>query len=216
MTKDPSEPVKDTTTHEAWFLRLSPKEYLELCKAWNSQQIGVTLPKDSDTWEYDEYFAWFKKQPSNAIKKLQVTGGDMLNTEAMAALRVWADILANPHRINKIHASSLSNKTKEDEKSLLDKAREGDTLGVLSTQLERLIIESEKASPKDLPNYTRAISEMMEQINDLKRRQAPSTSTFLGRMLDDNIKKRRPSYQGGGTDKQKFKSRVLIEDVEKA
>ena len=204
----------DDTNHEAWFLRLSPKDYLEMCKAWNSQHVGVKLPKESKGWGYDEYFTWFKKQPASIIKKLQATGSDILTTEAMAALRVWADILVSPHRINKIHASSLSNKSKEDEKSLLDKAREGDTLGVLSTQLERLIVESEKASPKDLPNYTRAISEMMEQINDLKRRQAPSTDTLLGKMLDENIQAKRT--RNNGSSHKKFKSRVVtIDDVEK-
>ena len=209
-----AKPKTDDTNHEAWFLRLSPKEYLEMCKAWNSQHIGVKLPKGSEKWSYDNWFAFWKLQPANAVMKMQKTGGDILTTEAFASMRVWSDILANPHRINKIHSSSLSNKTKEDEKSLLDKAREGDTLGVLSTQLERLIVESEKASPKDLPNYTRAISEMMEQINDLKRRQAPPTDTILGKMLDENIQAKRT--RNNGSSHKKFKSRVVtIDDVEK-
>ena len=203
----------DNTAHEAWFLRLSPKDYIEMCKAWNSQQLGFKLPNDSKDWGYDSWFGYFKNIPANSIKKLQATGGDILTTEAYTALRVWSDIIQSPHRINKIHSSSLSNKTKEDEKSLLDKAREGDTLGVLSTQLERLIIESEKATPKDLPNYTRAIGEMMEQINDIKRKLAPSVDTLMGRLMQDNIQAKRTS--GQGSSHKKFKSRVVtIDDVE--
>lgn len=211
MATDTTKPAKDDTqAHTAWFIRLRPEQFKEICKAWNSQNLGLKLPKESDKWDYDKFFLYFSKQPASTIRKLQSTGADFLTTEAFAALRRWVDIVESPHRIEKIHSSALSRERDKGKKTLLEMAHDDDTIGVLEGMRDDMIIESEKASPKDKPNYARAIKELMEEINELKRRQAPSKNTKLGKLLNEDIKilPKQPSST------RRFKDRILIEDVE--
>ena len=208
MTKNTSKKPTNYTTHEAWFLRLSPKEYIELCKAWNSQHLKLAMPKGSSNWDFDKWFLFFSKQPASSVRKLQSTGADILTTEAFVALRRWIDIVESPHRIEKIHSSALSRERDKGKKTLLEMAHDDDTIGVLEGMRDDMIVESEKASPKDKPNYARAIKELMEEINETKRRQEPSKKTKLGKLIGERTK-------GNGADGMSFKSRILIEDVEK-
>lgn len=215
MRKKTNKPKIKKQDLEAWFLGLNQAQYLDLCSAWNMNNFKFKLPKLDN---YDEWFNFFKKLPANQVRHLQTTGEYILSVEAFAALRMWSSIVTSPEKITKIHQSALIKDKKKKEKSTLELARDNDVLGVLKRIRDDLVVKQENANIKDLPNVSRAITEVMDQISEIERRQAPSANTYLGQLLEDTSKirvsKKRNTQSGNGARITSFKSRVTIKDLE--
>ena len=202
--------------HEKWFYNLEVDHFVYLQKEWNEHNLKITLKSHEN---YDEWLNYFKTLSPNTIRILAKTGMDILPTEAYAALSRWHDIISNPHRIDKIHQSGLTNPNKDkDRKSITELALANDRLGVLKATRDQIAEKLEKgAGARDTAALAREMTEIMTQISDYEKRAGPKKDTKLGQLLDgmENIKSKRPSKDGGGSRKTSFKSRITIEDVEK-
>lgn len=202
--------------HEKWFFDLSPKYYVALQKEWNENNLKITIKPQAN---YDEWLNYFKTLPPSHIKLLAATGQDFLSTEAYAALSRWHDIIANPHRIEKIHQSGLT-KPKgngKDSTSIVAMALANDRLGVLKATRDQIAEKLEKgAGARDTAALAREMTEIMTQISDYEKRAGPKKTTKLGMLLDDmhTAKGKRPSRNGAGARNTSFRTRVTIEDTE--
>ncbi len=214
--KKPAKPVVTEAMHEAWFFKLEPKYFIQIQKEWNERNLKIKITPQQN---YDAWLNYFKSLPPNTIKLLAKTGLDILPTEAYAALSRWHDIIGNPHRIDKIHQSGLTNENKDKNvKSIVQLALENDRLGVLKATRDRIAEKLEKGSgARDTAALAREMTEIMTQIADYEKRLGPKKETMLGQLLGDmpDAKPRRPKVAGGGARKTSFKTRVTIEDVEK-
>jgi hypothetical protein len=209
---------KDLTEalHEKWFFNLEPEYFVELQKEWNDNKLKITLKPQEN---YDQWLNYFKTLPPNTIRLLAKTGMDILPTEAYAALARWHDIISNPGRIDKIHQAGLTNPNKnKDAKTISQLAAENDRLGVLMAVRDSIADKLEKgAGARDTAALSREMTEVMTQIADFEKRLGPKKNTKLGELLNnmpDEVKRKRPGKNGGGSRNTSFKSRVTIEDLE--
>lgn len=208
-------PEQIEAEHEKWFFNLPNKYFIQLTKEWNERNLKINLKKQAD---YDEWLNYFKTLSPRVIKMLASTGQDILDTEAYAALSRWHDIISNPHRIDKIHQSGLTNHNKNDStSSIVALALANDRLGVLKATRDRIAEKLEKgAGARDTAALAREMTEIMTQIADYEKRLGPKKETMLGQLLSDipDVKARRPASNGGGARNTSFRSRVTIDDVE--
>jgi hypothetical protein len=210
----PKDPHTLERLHESWFFKLKPKYYVELQKEWNENNLKIVLPALTD---YDDWLNHFKTLPPSHIKLLAATGQDFLSTEAYAALSRWHDIIANPHRIEKIHQSGLTKPKGKDHSSIIAMALANDRLGVLKATRDQIAEKLDKgAGARDTAALAREMTEIMTQISDYEKRAGPKKDTKLGQLLGDmgGGKTKRASRNGSGARNTNFHSRVTIEDIE--
>lgn len=203
-----------------WFYGLDAKHFNFLAKQWNERNLDIKLKKKKN---YDEYINYFKAMPARHVNMLVSTGQDVLTTEGYAALLRWRDIVLNPHRIDKIHQSSLVNKKRKDNAGVVAMAAANDRLGVLKATRDKLAEQLEKgAGTRDTALLVREMTEVMTQIADYEKRLGPKAETELGKLMHDmpgahfaseHVGKRK---KDAGSRNTSFQSRtaVTIDDLE--
>lgn len=208
-------PEQIESDHEKWLFNLPAKYFVQLSKEWNERNLKIKITPQLN---YDAWLNYFKKLSPNIVKMLASTGKDILSTEAYAALSMWHDIIGNPHRINKIHQSGLTDvPLNKNTLSISQLALNNDRLGVLKATRDRIAEKLEKgAGARDTASLAREMTDIMTQIADYEKRQGPKKSTKLGQLLEDMpiVNKKRPPRNGNGARHTSFKSRVTIDDVE--
>lgn len=210
--RKPQKPKTVEKLHESWFFNMKPEYFVQMQREWNELNLKIAIkPQDN----YDAWLNYFKTLPPNSIRLLAKTGMDILPTEAYAALSRWHDIISNPHRIDKIHQSGLTNPHGKGQSSIVALAQSNDRLGVLKATRDKLAEKLEKgAGNRDTALLVREMTEVMTQISDYEKRIGPKKTTKLGQLMDDmpagNIKRTRSK----GSRNTKYKARVTIEDVE--
>lgn len=183
-----------TQSNEEWFVGLTPEQYAEMCNAWREKNLKVKLPKLAS---YDEAFNYFKDVSPNTIKSLMKTGLDDLSTQSYAALRVWSDILSNPHRMKTVHQSGLQRTSAG--KSITELAKSNDHLKVLYALRDRIAEKLDAgAGTRDTALLSRELGDVLEQIRDYERRQGPKKGTKLSKLIE----------------KEKPKTKVTIDDLD--
>lgn len=200
--------------HESWFFSLKEKYYAELQKEWVEHNLKIKLVKQED---YDEWLNYFKTLSARKLQILATTGMDIIDAEAYAALLRWRDIMANPHRIDKIHQSGLTKAKGKDQSSIITMALANDRLGVLKATRDQIAEKLDKgAGARDTAALAREMTEIMTQISDYEKRAGPKKDTMLGQLLGDmgGGKTKRASRNGKGARNTSFHSRVTIEDTE--
>jgi len=200
---------------EKWFMKRTNKQFVQLTKDWNEENLKVRLTKQDN---YDGWLNYFKTLSPNVIRLLATTGLDVLPTEGYAALAFWHDIISNPSRIKNIHRAGLTNGGKS-EKTIVDHAKENNRMGVLEAIRDELASKLQQgAGARDAGQLSAQMMEVMTQIDVYKRRLEPKAETPLGALLSDmpDIKRKRPSENGKGARHTSFASRVTIEDLEAA
>ena len=211
----PKKPKFTEADFEKFFYGLDLEHFMAYTTEWNERKLKLKITKQPD---YDHWLNYFKTLSPNAIKMLAISGQDILTTEAYTALRRWYDIISNPHRIEKIHQSGLTNtNSKKDAKTITQLATENDRLGVLMATRDAIAEKLQKgAGARDTAALARELTEIMTQIADYEKRMGPKKETVLGKLLEDmpGIKTKRPPKNGGGARNTSFKSRVTIKDVE--
>lgn len=206
-------PIITNAMFEKWFFSLDSKKFLKLTQDWNEENLSIKIKPQPD---YDKWLNYFKSLPPNTIRMLAVTGMDILSTEAYAALSRWHDIINNPHRIDKIHQSGLTNPEKKPKnyKTISQYAAENDRLGVLNAIREQIAEKLEKgAGARDTASLAREMTDIMNQIAAFEKRMGPKKGTVLGNLMSDfpDLKKRN---KDSGSRNTSFKSRVTIDDME--
>lgn len=211
--RQPKKPVITDAMFDEWFFKLDAKYFIKLTEEWNEKKLKIRIKAQPD---YDHWLNYFKTLSPRVIKLLAATGQDFLTTEAFAALSRWHDIINNPHRIEKIHQSGLTNPNRGKEKDgIVALALKNDRLGVLRATRDRIAEKLEKgAGARDTAALAREMTEIMTQIADYEKRQGPKKETALGMLLGEmpDVKKKRD--RNGGARTTSFKTRVTIEDVE--
>lgn len=207
---EPKDPVE--AAHEAWFFNLKPDYVVQLMREWNEEKLHITIKKKKD---YDAWLNYFKKMPTSHVRMLVMTGQDILDAEAYSALRRWADIIANPARIDKIHQAGLVGKGNK-KNSVAALAAANDRLGVLKATRDKVAEKLDKgAGNRDTALLTAQITEIMTQISDYEKRLGPKKDTALGQLMSDMPDQLSKRKRDKGARNTSFKSRVTIEDVEK-
>lgn len=203
-----------TDKYRAWFLSLDRDSFEELCRAWNSQQLGTTIP---DIEGYDRWLDFFKNLSPTAVENLYDLGKDSLNTEAYAALARWKDIIETPGRIDKIYQAGLT-KPKTEQKSIIELAKSNDKLGLLYAIRDQIAEKLEKgAGARDTANLAREMGEILDQISETEKRQGPKKNTKLAQLMGDAVLPDKVSgkrKQGNGARDRSYASKLTIEDVE--
>ncbi len=200
--------------HEAWFFKLKAEYYAELQKEWVEHNLKIKLKPQED---YDHWLNYFKTLSARKLQALATTGMDILDAEAYSALLRWRDIMANPHRIDKIHQSGLTKPKGKDDSSIIAMALANDRLGVLKATRDQIAEKLDKgAGARDTAALAREMTEIMTQIADYEKRAGPNKNTKLGQLLGDMSggKTKRASRNGSGARNTNFHSRVTIEDTE--
>lgn len=199
--------------HEDWLFNLPPKYFKQLAEEWNEKNLKIVIKPQAN---YDEWLNYFKTMPPSHIRMLASTGQDFLPTEAYAALSRWHDIISNPHRIDKIHQSGLTNRsTGKAKDSITQLALNNDRLGVLRATRDRIAEKLEKgAGARDTAALAREMTEIMTQIADYEKRSGPKKETRLGQLLGDMPEPTGKRSRDKGARNTSFKTRVTIEDVE--
>lgn len=201
--------------HKSWFLSLDRDAFEELCRAWNSQHLGIDIPSNLEG--YDRWLDFFKKLSPNAVESLYDLGKDALNTEAYAALARWKDIIETPGRIDKIYQAGLT-KPKTEQKSIIELAKSNDKLGLLYAIRDQIAEKLEKgAGARDTANLAREMGEILDQITETEKRQGPGKNTKLAQLMGDIKMPNKVSgkrKQGNGARDRSYASKLTIEDVE--
>lgn len=207
----------DQEMHD-WFMKTSQAKFLRLTQEWNEENLKIELPNLQD---YDVALNHFKTLSPNQIKVLAETGLDIISTEAYAALSRWHDIISNPSRIDKIHRAGLTGNG-DSTQTIQALAEANDRYGVLKAIRAQLAAKLQNnPGNRDTSDLAKQMMEVMTQIADYEKRLAHTNKkTVLGDLLSDipageEIKKKRPSRNGGGHRQTSFASRVTIKDIEK-
>ena len=174
----PDEPISYEQLVEA-VCQLSQKELQLLCQQWLETNYNISL-LDADVATYDDWLAYFKTMPSARLKLILQTG--MLNVEAEAALRRWHDIITHPYRMDKIYQAGLKDVDKVDIVALAKE--EGGQMKVLEAMRDRIANQLQRGvGARDTALLTKELGNILSQITELKRRQAPDGATKLGQLL---------------------------------
>lgn len=213
--RKPAAPKITDEMFEAWFMKQTAGQFQALVSIWNEKNLRIKLTKQKD---YDAWLNYFKTIPARKLQILSTTGMDVLDAEAYSALLRWRDIIANPHRIDKIHQAGLTNNGNrgKDHKTIVELALANDRLGVLKATRDQIAEKLEKgAGARDTAALAREMTEIMTQISDYEKRLGPKKETKLGQLMGDmeSIKSRNRT---SGARNTSFRSRITIEDVEKA
>jgi len=197
---------------EAYFMKRTPGEFKALITLWNEKKLRIRITPQID---YDAWLNYFKSMPARSLQILSTTGMDILPTEAYSALLRWRDIIANPHRIDKIHQSGLTNPSKGNaEHNIVAMALNNDRLGVLKATRNQIAEKLEKgAGARDTAALAREMTEIMTQIADYEKRIGPKKETKLGQLLQ-GMEYIKPRAKDKGARNTSFRSRVTIEDIE--
>lgn len=179
MTTKKPEAKNDKAKHEDWFYKLNEDEFIELARTYVSVNSKINIAKDAS---YDDALNYFKLVPPITIKVLMKTGQAGLSVEQYASLRVWNDILANPHRITKFHKSGLVKNTTD--KSIVEIARAGDLLLTLEAIRDK-VAEKIEAGSDDMARLTQQLRDISQQIDEERIKRGPSADTDLGRLIKD-------------------------------
>lgn len=213
VRKKPAPKITDDQ-FEAWFMKRSAGQFQAFVTGWNEKNLRIKLTNQKD---YDSWLNYFKTIPARKLQILATTGMDVLDAEAYAALLRWRDIIANPHRIDKIHQAGLTNygNKPKDHKTIVELALANDRLGVLKATRDQIAEKLEKgAGARDTAALAREMTEIMTQISDYEKRSGPKKTTKLGMLLDD-MHEPKARNKSSGARNTSFKSRITIEDVEK-
>lgn len=199
--------------HDEWFFNLDVQYFRQLTKEWNERNLEIEIVPQEN---YDGWLNYFKTLPASMIKKLAVTGQDFLTTEGYSALSRWHDIVENPHRIDKIHQSGLTNARGDSKsKTIVELALANDRLGVLKATRDRIAEKLEKgAGARDTAALAREMTEIMTQIADYEKRSGPKRTTQLGKLVGGVEEQLQPRNRKAGTRGTSFQSRVTIQDIE--
>jgi hypothetical protein len=174
----PDEPISYEQLVEA-VCQLSQKELQLLCQQWLETNYNISL-LDADVATYDDWLAYFKTMPSARLKLILQTG--MLNVEAEAALRRWHDIITHPYRMDKIYQAGLKDVDKVDIVALAKE--EGGQMKVLEAMRDRIANQLQRGvGARDTALLTKELGNILSQMTELKRRQAPDGATKLGQLL---------------------------------
>lgn len=217
-TKKVAKPKITDKMFEEWLYKQSTEYFLSLQKEWNEKKLKIRLKPQKN---YDAWLNYFKALSPNTIRLLAKTGMDILPTEAYAALSRWHDIISNPHRIDRIHQSGLTEAKEKSKghKTILELAQQNDRLGVLKATRDQIAEKLEKgAGARDTAALAREMTEIMTQIADMEKRLGPKKETRLGQLVADmpgNTGKR-PARNGNGARHTSFRSRITIDDIEAA
>ncbi len=188
--------------HKEWFLKLSEKEYRDLCLEWIKANTHINLPK---LQSYDEWLNYFKAISPLQLKALGDMGQGVLPVEAYSALTRWADILKSPHRIDKIYQAGLT-KPKSEHKSITELASENDEIGVLKALRDQIAEQLEKGTgARDTASLAMSMSSIIQQIKDAERKAGPKKDTALADLLAGKPK-RAPGARHGS-----FKAHTIAE-----
>jgi hypothetical protein len=211
--RKPAAPKITDAMLEAYFLKRDAKEFKDLVTRWNEEKLRIRLTPQKD---YDSWLNYFKSLPARKLQILSNTGMDILPTEAYTALLRWRDIIANPHRIDKIHQAGLSNESADkDKKSISQLALENDRLGVLKATRDKIAEKLDKgAGTRDTSLLAREMTEIMTQIADYEKRLGPKADTPLGALFADMPEQIKKRTKDGGARNTSFKSRITIDDLE--
>lgn len=185
-----------------WFLGLERQDFQELCRSWNSNHLGVEIPKLDG---YDEWLNFFKQLSPNAVENLYDLGKDALNTEAFAALARWKDIIETPGRIDKIYQAGLTKK-KTEQKSIVELAKDNDKLGVLYAVRDQIAEKLEKGTgARETASLAGEMSAILDQITQAERQAGPKKDTLLADLLANKPKKSKGARNGS------FKAHTIAE-----
>lgn len=185
-----------------WFLGLEREDFQELCRSWNSNHLGVEIPKLDG---YDEWLNFFKQLSPNAVENLYDLGKDALNTEAFAALARWKDIIETPGRIDKIYQAGLTKK-KTEQKSIVELAKDNDKLGVLYAVRDQIAEKLEKGTgARETASLAGEMSAILDQITQAERQAGPKKDTLLADLLANKPKKSKGARNGS------FKAHTIAE-----
>jgi hypothetical protein len=204
----PKDPVE--AAHEEWFFALDPKYVVQLMTEWNEQNLNIVIKNKKD---YDAWFNYFRKMPTSHIRMLVATGQDILDAEAYSALRMWADIISNPARMNKVHQTGLSKKGSK-KNSILALAQSNDRLAVLKATRDKIAEKLDKgAGSRDTALLTREMTEIMTQIADYEKRLGPKADTPLGALFADMPEAAGKREKNAGARNTSYRARVTIDDL---
>lgn len=181
---------------------LSREELQILCQQWLQANFEIELP-DPETTDYAGYFDYFRRVPPAQLTVISKTAN--LGVEGEAALRRWLDILSHPSRMKDISAAGL----KTDEKDgIVELAKQNDQLKTLEALRDQLAEQLARGvSPRDAATIAKNMTAIMDQIAEVKRRQAPTDATPLGKI----IKKR---TRGKGRRNVSYSSKLTIKELE--
>lgn len=197
---------------EKWYFDQDRDKFVDLAKRWNEDNLKIAIPTLDG---YDAWLNYFKGLSPTIIRKLAGTGMDFLPTDGYAALSLWHDIIAHPHRINKIYQAGLTGPKEKNKHSIVDLAHSNDRLGVLKAVRDEIASKLQKgAGARDTAALSREMTEIMTQIADYEKRQGPKKTTKVGQLIGEIDLRKRPPKNGGGSRNTSFKSRVTIKDVE--
>ena len=218
-TKAPKRAKKSLkTSFEAYFLKLDQPDFLELCKKWNENHLGIELPALTN---YDDWLNYFKGLSINKIVQLSATGKDLLSVEAFSALCLWHDMIKNPHRIGWIHQTGLTNKKDHEKKSITELAAANDQIGVLKALRDEVAEKLERGTgARDTATLARELGAIIEQIADAERKAGPKKDTLLGQLLGvdgvvENTTKKRAKKKGpSGARKGRYAEKLTVEDMD--
>lgn len=161
---------------------------------------------------YDDALNYFKQLSVKDLNLIASSRTNELTIESYAALKLWLDILEHPSRIVKIHKSGLTKSG--DQKTIVEIARGNDILATLEAIRDK-IAERIDAGSDDMARLTEQLRDITHQIADERRKLGPDENTELGKLIGEYKLKKRPNKNGTGADKNSFKSRLTIDDVEK-
>lgn len=200
----------------AWFMNLSHKDFVEICEAWNNNNLKIRLPRGYKDFEYDDWVNYFKKLNPRINKILSTSGIDILPTDGYTALMLWGDIIKSPHRINKIHQAQLTNAKDKDADTLTitELAENNDQMGVLKALRHNIAQKLEKGvATRDLSSLSKQLVEITDQIKRLERKSGARKNTKLADLID-GVPAKTPRKGGRGARSGSIRARITIDDLE--
>lgn len=179
---------------------LDETELKALCGNWLDKNHKIKLP-DPETTDYNGYFDYFRHLPPSQLELISANA--MLGVEGEAALQRWLDILAHPSRMKDISAAGLKSSEKE---SIVELAKKNDQLGTLEALRDQIADQlSRGTGARDTSSLAKSMTDIMDQIAVLKKRQGPAAGTPLANMLN------RKRARGAGVRDRSYRAKTIKE-----
>ena len=148
----------------------------------NSQNDNISIPKDSDSYDYDSWLDYFRKLPISDLKRMDGECANTIPTEGYAALKRWLEIVDNPSKMDKLYQGRL--KAQQD-KNVMDLAVGDDDAAFYEALIKENVdqLNSGNVSPQEVARLSQNINIFRKELREIRSR-TPNKNTKLAKVLE--------------------------------
>ena len=143
--------------------------------------MPVKLPKNSKSYDYDQWLDFFRRVPVMDLLSSQVQLKQKLSTEGFAAASRWIEIINSPSKIDKLYSAKLK---AESDRDIMEVAVGDDDEAFYEALIRENVqqLNNSSTSTQEIARLTQNINIFRKELREIRARK-PRKGTVLEQVL---------------------------------